>query len=401
MKDSSGNVTQWDANCGNVYWDTTAPVLNSLSLNNGVLWDNDWKLPLNISLSDPVGVSTSTGILFHENGGPANYLPGTNCVFNETTSKYDCLFNSVINATPGQASANYTVKYQDNLNNMSSTIAMSISFDEVAPFGSVSITQDASSSNLVNIVYSATDLPGIGGLSKIDKITVENVTTNPNNANLEVLYSALGNPLETVSGTKNCYTMNERLGTVKMTIYDTAGNATSVYSNTLTANKVGIDSTVINKVINPNKYPITAPYVPISINPGQQIADLPEAVAGGNVEVTQNFYWDTNVTDVTGFYQFMVSNSSGYVGYELHTFNLSNLVINGNTATLVMSTTIDKLAPRTVESDAAYISLQVEMYVTVNGVANKIPLYFPAKNTYYKVAEITGSIEDSINFEAK
>lgn len=185
-----------------------------------------------------------------------------------------------------------------------------------------------------------------------------------------------------------------------MTIYNRAGSSTVLYSNAVTANLVGFDSTVISKVINPNKYNLSSPFIPLTIGPETTLDEYPEAVTGGNIAITQTFFWDNNVTAVEGFYQFLVHSTNGYSQFVTREFSLSDLTVNGNIAVLEMQTIVDKLAPISTEADITYIALQVEMYVTITGQPNKIPLYFPAKGDTYNIAIITGSIDDSINYES-
>ena len=104
---------------------------------------------------------------------------------------------------------------------------------------------------------------------------------------------------------------------------------------------------------------------------------------------------------MTGFYQFAISTNSGTIHYETIQIDLNDFVVNGNTAALNMQTMINELIPIGTLDNPTIVSLQIEMYVTLNGVTDSIPIYFPAKNSYYKIASITGSIEDSINFDTK
>lgn len=336
-----------------------------------------------------------------ENGGFPVDLFGTNCLYNEGTSVFDCLYNGMYSADLNQGASTFTIKYRDNLNNENTTAPIIIRFDEKPPVGTVTISKDTTTVNLVNVSYSITDGIGKGGRSGVKQITIENVTNNPINANKEIIYSSSIAEVPTVNGTKNAYEITEQLGTVKMTIEDFAGNVNEIYSNTVSANRVAIESTIISKVVNPIKYPNSDPFTPITINPKEPLLQLPEAMSGGNVFVTQNYYWDSEVTDVTGFYQFTISTNSGTIHYETYQFDLNDLSVNGNTASLNLQTMIDELIPIGTTDNPTHISLQIEMYVTLNGVADSIPIYFPAKNAYYKIASITGSIEDSINFDTK
>lgn len=284
----------------------------------------------------------------------------------------------------------------DNLNNCTLGEIKTISFTSEVPTGSVSIVQATEASNQVNVTYSAND-----PTSGIKLITIENVTLNPSNVNREIIFSATGAWPTSLSGTKKGYTLTEKSGIVKMVITNQAGGSTTVYSNGVSANRIGFESTVIHKVINPKKYTLTEPFIPLRVNVREPQVDLPEALTGGKIGVTQHFYWDWSVTDLTGYYQFKIENSSGYVQYITRPLMLSDLIINGNTAVLVMETTVDKMAPISQELDITYVSLQVEMYVTINGVASKVPLYFPARNEHFKIAKITGGIDDAINFESR
>lgn len=217
-------------------------------------------------------------------------LFGTTCLYNDLNSEYDCLYNGSYSADINQGMSTFVIKYRDNLNNEAVSAPITIRFDEKEPTGLVNITKDTSTVNLVNVSYSIVDGAGKGGASGIKTITIENVTTNPANINKELIYSSSIPETVIVNGTKTAYEITEQLGTVKMTVEDFAGNIKELYSNTVSANRVALESTIISKVVNPIKYPNADPFTPISINPKTPLSELPEAMAGGNIFVTQNYY---------------------------------------------------------------------------------------------------------------
>lgn len=177
------------------------------------------------------------------------------------------------------------MRYCDNLNNCEFSEIIEISFSATNSQGSVSISQETQASNLVNVNYNVYD-----GDSGIQHITIENVTTNPGNVNKETIFLSDGIWPSSLSGTKKGYALTERSGIVKLTIVNRAGTTTEIYSNAVSANRIGFESIYINKVINPLVYTTSNPFIPVLVNANMPMDNPPEAVAGGNISVTHNFY---------------------------------------------------------------------------------------------------------------
>lgn len=285
MRDSSGRETPWDSNCGFVFWDINPPVQGNLLINDGLTWDNDWNIPIYAQVSDPSGINSNTGFSISENGGPFISLPGAVCSYDFNTKLYNCTLNTTYNADRTRSSSTIELRICDNLNNCTTSPLTAVTFSGVVPTGSLSILQATEASNLVNVDYSVAD-----SASGIQMITLENVTTNPGNVNREVIFLANGTWPSSLSGSKKGYALTEKSGIVKMTVFNRAGSSSTFYSNSISANRIGFESTVINKVINPNKYTLSSPFTPILVDFSTPLENMPEAVTGGNIAVTQNFY---------------------------------------------------------------------------------------------------------------
>jgi major membrane immunogen (membrane-anchored lipoprotein) len=257
----------------------------------------------------------------------ALYIDGAAVGSPDTTPPYSFAWNT---ATTTNATHSVTVKATDGAGNVTTSSAVSVTVDNVAPVVSVTAPSNNAivTGSAVTISATATDTNG-SGINRVEFYRDDTILLN------SALSSAYSITWDTSAIANNPYT-------ITAVAYDNAGNATT--------------SSVISVTVNnatPPPVDTTAPTVSIS-TPANNATVAGQVAVGAlssdNVGVTKvEFYIDNNTTptniDTTPSYGFIWDTASGTVTDGTHTIKAKAYDAAGNNKTAIVTVTVNNAPP--------------------------------------------------------
>lgn len=408
QSNGTGNIS--DRICKTVFYDKTAPVITDIVLNNGNRFINNGNVPGTFKVTDNrAGIGKIT---YNDGYGGTREVPSGDIVCKKSTNPVEgdgsvsCTVNTTFQLNSDTAYNDLVLNVCDNVGNCKNYGPTRIYFDKVAPTIDLKIPNSGSgesvNTNEVVVEYHVKD-PAVDPWiypSGVQKVVLSN---NGYNETIIMVNTDFTKDMEpTVDGMIRDYMMNACPGTIKMEVWDRAGNYTYKEVDVTSCSTFMIENLTMNNVINPNKYNQTTPFNPITYMPDGEMSPMPQALAGANINFTVTYKWDGDtINKMYGKYLITVRNEDGsYNKTFSQDIKQEEFYYNGGD---IYTTTHDvKLptdAPKSVTGNNTYVIIQVK--ATVETVEDDVVK--TGKDTFPDIgngiiATIVGSIEDYLWF---
>lgn len=403
-----GNIS--DRLCKKVFFDKTAPVISNIVLNNGNRFINHGSVPGSFKVTDNrAGIEKIT---YNDGYGGTREVPAGDIVCKKSTNPVEgdgsvsCTVNTTFELNSDTAYNDLVLNVCDKVGNCKNYGPTRIYFDKVPPEIDLKIPNSESgnsvNTNEVVVEYHVKD-PAVDPWiypSGIQKVVLSN--NGYNQVTIMVNTDFTKDMQTTVDGMIRDYMMNACPGTVRLEVWDRAGNYTYKDKDVTSCSTFLIENVTMNNVINPNKYNVSNPFTPVAYMPSGEMIPIPQALAGANINFTVTYRWDGDVINkMYGKYLITVRNEDGSYNKTFSQDIKQEEFYHdgGDIYTTTHEVKLPTDAPKSVTGNTTYVIIEVQATVeTVEDDVIKI-----GKDTFPDIgngiiATIVGSIEDYLWF---
>ena len=353
-KDIAGNETT--AIYDQIYLDLSGPEITQFTINNGDAYTKDRNVTLNINAVD--------------NFSDVDHLLISND--NTTWTKVAYSENIPWTLNPGAGNKTVYIKAVDSLGMVGDTVTDDIYFDDVLPFGSITINNGAPLTNSRNVTLQLNFGDAHAGVKRVTIYEKDKSYTFPTVPN---------------SPTEINWTLSLGVtGMVSMEVEDMAGNIYRTDSNTITIASLEVTQFRLTNVVNPIDFPTSNPFTPLKWDfPPQPM------LAGANIGFDINYKLDLDdkTTSIVNSQYVIEVIGDGY--YKKIEMPYDNSILNGFKTEL----TLPSDAP---EGAKVYVSSKLTATLTSNNESFINEAFFPAKGEKALIGVIKGNIKETIKF---
>ena len=403
-----GNISRQQ--CSKVYYDKSAPVISDIILNEGNKFINHGDVPGKFTVTDNrAGIKLIT---YNDGYGGTGVIPADDIACVKSTNPVEgdgsvsCKVETIFHLNSDTAYNDLELTVYDNVGNYETYGPTRIYFDKVVPEVNLIVpntgANESINTNEIVVEYHVKDAieePWIYP-SGIQKIILSNSGLNEK---LIMINSDLTKDMDTaVDGMIRDYVMNACPGTLKMEVWDRAGNYSYTEIEIRNCSVFEIENVTMNNVINPNLYNVTTPFEEVSYMPSGVMSPMPQALAGANIEFTITYKWDGDlINKMYGRYMITVRNESGsYIKSFTQDIETDEFIDKGSGIfETVHELKLPTDAPKSTTDDKTYVYIEIRATVeTVEDDVIKTGVdMFPDIGDGI-IAQIAGSIEDYLWF---
>jgi len=432
-----GNVSTAKDNvtCKRFYYDTTAPEITDIILNNNNRYTNKSEIPVKFTVTD--NYAGIREITYNNGNGGTSKIPASdisckrNTTAGATEGKWTCTVDTIINVNSDRADADIVFTVEDKVGNIGHSNSTNIRFDKLAPEGTVEIHEDGEgvvNSNVGYVEYHVKDPTGNPWIypSGLTKVIVSEVGDPSNGKTLLDDPDLTKDKQTSLDGMITDFllsTCDSGAVSVNLQLWDRAGNTkTDIISNSVVCSQAKISRFDVTDVINPALYTESIPFSTLSWvfndgagEEGMEDGILAPLLAGANASFEFDVEWtgDVKATSTATYIVHVKNESQGYEKSFSGALTGTPFIIDSNGkkySTFKDTVTLPKDASTsghldTLEYvDSTDTEVTIEVVVTITSVeggknkVNKATALFQKNGNEARWGKIIGNIDDYLWF---